>query len=92
MAKFEKGKSGNPKGRTKGSKNKFTSLKDSFLEVYQMLGGTEGLCEWAEDSKANKKTFYQMICRMLPTNVSGEVSGDLKVIIERMITEERPKE
>jgi len=45
-------------GRPKGAKNKFTNLKNSFLEVYQTIGGANGLSEWAED---NRKDFYSMI-------------------------------
>ena len=56
-------------GRPKGSKNKFTSLKDSFLEAFEALGGTEGLIAWAKKSERNKAVFYGWITKMLPTNV-----------------------
>ena len=33
MAKFQKGKSGNPSGRKKGSKNKLTLVKDRLVKI-----------------------------------------------------------
>ncbi len=43
-------------GRPKGSKDKFTSLKESFLETYQEIGGTEALTEWASKDE-NEASF-----------------------------------
>lgn len=44
MNRNEKGRfiKGNT-GRPKGAKNKFTNLKQSFLDAFVDLGGTEGL-------------------------------------------------
>ena len=60
-------------GRPKGSKNKFTNLKAAFLEAFEELGGAEGLWEWAEKNQANKRAFYQMITKMLPASLVGEI-------------------
>jgi len=79
-------------GRPKGSKNKFTTLKDAFLGVFEDMGGQEELKKWAERSEANRKEFYRMITKMLPTNVAADLSGELTVAIKRTITSERPKE
>ena len=74
-------KLGNP-GRAKGCKNKFTSLKESFLDVFKQLGGTQALYDWAEKNDHNKGIFYGWITKMLPANVnlSGEISTIIKVI------------
>jgi hypothetical protein len=82
----------NRKGRPEGAKDKFTNLKESFLEAYGALGGTGGLIEWASASKKNQEKFYMMIHRMLPTNVKAELDGQLKLLIEKKITRDKPKE
>ncbi len=54
------------KGRPKGSKNKFTTLKQAFLNVYQDLGGEEFLKEVAA-SRQGKRDFFNAMVKMLPT-------------------------
>jgi hypothetical protein len=60
-------------GRPKGSKDKFTSLKESFLEAFKELGGTKALVDWAAKEK-NKGEFYKMITKLLPREIKAEVS------------------
>jgi len=80
-------------GRPKGMKNHFTSLKDSFLEVFEKLGGTDGLLEWAKINR-NKSEFYRMVTKMLPANVAVEanVKADLGYEQAREIEAELEKE
>jgi len=42
---WEKGQSGNPDGRPRGNKNKFTHLHDEFLAAFEEIGGREALVE-----------------------------------------------
>jgi hypothetical protein len=65
---FKKGEG----GRKPGSINKFTSFKNSILQVYQDLGGDAAFCEWAKKSM-NQGEFYKMASKLLPKEV--EVSG-----------------
>jgi len=69
-------------GRKKGSKNKFTTLKQAFFDVFHNMGGIVAMQEWAEESSDNRKCFYQMIARMLPREVSltGTIEEDIKTI------------
>jgi len=64
-------------GRPAGSANRFTKLKDSFLDAFydkDGFGGTEGLKNWLKESKRNRAVFAQMITKMLPSNIT--LSGD----------------
>jgi len=64
-------------GRQKGSKDKFTELKDAFLSAFDQLGGVKGLVEWAKRSNDNRGHFYQMITKLLPRDVNIDTPGDL---------------
>lgn len=66
MAKWVKGQSGNPDGRPKGSSNGFTEMRGKFMEVFQQLGGTDGLKAWVEKDPKNQDTFYRLIVQLVP--------------------------
>lgn len=57
-------------GRPVGSKNKFTSLKQAFLDVFVLLDGVNGMHLWAKKSSDNQKAFYGWIVRLLPREVN----------------------
>lgn len=67
-------------GRPPGMKNKFTTLKDAFLKAFQELGGVKGLVDWARKNARNQAHFYQMITKMLPSNV--DISGQVDIRYE----------
>lgn len=86
--KFKKGVSGNPKGREKGSTNKFTDLKKAFLDVFEKIEKEsekdekiKGLYAWATKNDKNQGAFYQMIAKMLPSSVGVDMSGQIGVVI-----------
>ena len=92
---FKKGESGNPEGRPRGAKDKFTDLKDEFLKAFydeDGIGGAVGIKELLRNSPRNKIVFLQMISKMLPSNVDVEHSGDVIIKVERIFTDKRPKE
>ena len=60
---WEKGQSGNPNGRPRGSRNKFTHLRDEFLLAFEEVGGREALVKWAE---SNPDQFYRLVVQLLP--------------------------
>jgi len=68
-------------GRPKGSKNRFTNLKEVFLEAFEELGGTPELVNWAKQEK-NRRDFYRMIAAMLPKNVNFDKKPEGKIYRE----------
>jgi len=91
--KFKKGhaKKG---GRKKGSLNKFTTLKQSFLDAYNSkgMGSTQGLIDAFSVNPITRREFYKTISKMLPTNADLDIKGDLGITIKRIISDERPEE
>jgi len=81
-------------GRKKGSPNKFTTLKQAFLDAFQdkRIGGTEGLTEVFSKNDIRKIEFFKLISKMLPSNVGisgGE--GGKPIIIEIIPAKEKEK-
>lgn len=77
------------KGRPRGSKNKFTSLKESFVEAYLKLGGTKGLIKWIESSPKNKAAFYHDLIRLIPT--SQLMASETRSLTYELSEKFRPK-
>lgn len=68
-------------GRPKGSKNRFTALRDSFLQAFEELGGYRGLVEWAAKNAKTQGDFYRLVAKMLPANVTFETDGNNITVI-----------
>ena len=77
IGRFVEGSSGNPNGRPVGSKNKFTTLKNAFIETCEELGGVDNLVEWA---KANQTEFYRMVARLMPREIKADVNTGTSLI------------
>ena len=60
-------------GRPKGVKNKFTTLKEAFVNAFQSVGGEDYLVKFAKGNDKNKSAFVKSIASMLPRDV--HVSG-----------------
>jgi len=88
IGRFVEGSSGNPNGRPVGSKNKFTTLKNAFIETFEELGGVDNLVEWA---KANQTEFYRMVARLMPREVEAKVSTQFTLLDALMEMEENLK-
>lgn len=89
-------KRGHPKkgGRKKGTSNKFTSIKQSFLDAFDKIGGTQGLVKWINESKRNKTLFYQLTTKLFPTSIVGgdeEDSEPIRIIYMPAKKEEKKK-
>ncbi len=57
-------------GRKKGTPNKFTTVKQAFLNAFERTGGEEELAKWG---KKNPSKFYPLIARMLPNRIENEL-------------------
>ena len=79
--KFEKGhkKKG---GRQKGTPNKFTTLKQAFINAFNSkeMDGEKGLVKAFSLNNFTKREFYKLISKMLPSNVT--VDGEMKVTFQ----------
>ena len=83
------GSSGNPNGRPVGSKNKFTTLKNAFIETFEELGGVDNLVEWA---RSNQTEFYRMVARLMPKEVEAKISSEFTLVDALMEMEEHLKD
>ena len=88
IGRFVEGSSGNPNGRPVGSKNKFTTLKNAFIETFEELGGVANLVEWA---RANQTEFYRMVARLMPREVEVKVSSQFTLLDALMEVEDYVK-
>lgn len=77
---FKKGEGGRPPG----AKNKFTTLKQAFLDAFQSdeIGGTDGLIKVFKKTEKRKIAFFKIMAGMLPRNVDVTLPTDtvIKVI------------
>jgi len=78
--RFKKGeKKPSNSGRKKGTPNKFTTLKQAFLNAFnsKAMGGEKGMTDVFAANSFTKREFYKLISKMLPSNVT--IDGDLNV-------------
>jgi len=91
--KFKKGHPKLPNaGRKKGVPNKITTdLKQFYFDILNSkeMGGLQGAIDLFSKTDRNKLIFFQMISKMLPTNIQGEINGTL---ILKLSNEFLPKE
>lgn len=58
-----------PGGSRKGRPNRIGwVVKQNVLEVFELLGGVDGMVKWA---KRNKTEFYRLYARLIPTEIVG---------------------
>ena len=78
---FQKGQKRLPNaGRKKGSVNKFTTVKEAFMDALEELGGVRFLVNLCK-TQQGRIAFMTAIARMLPkpVEVSGPDGGPVKI-------------
>lgn len=74
------------RGRRKGSKNKYTDLKQSILNAYDKTGGEKALVNWISEKPRNREIFYgQILVKVLPKDSNINLGGDIANIAERIL-------
>ena len=77
---FQRGKPRPPNaGRKKGTPNKVSkSAKEAYVEVFERLGGADGLFTWARQDPGNLRDFYNWHSnKLIPTEKDVRVEiGD----------------
>jgi len=68
-----------PGGRPKGVRNKLTNLRDSVLEAFDQVGGTEYLARLANGTQSDRAAFIGLVSKVLPTQINANVEGGIQV-------------
>lgn len=84
---FEAGKSGNKGGRPKGSKNKFSKIREDWLAAYRAGGGIK---LWKKLAKDDLALFMKIGASMLPKDLDIDLRGELKVSATVVFVGNRP--
>lgn len=72
-------------GRQKGTPNKVSgALRDAILSAAKNAGGEDGMIGYLEQqAKMNPGPFMSLLGKVLPTQVTGEDDGPIKVSVVR---------
>lgn len=78
-------------GRKKGSLNKFTTLKQAFLDTFQDLGGTDGMTKAFKRTDFTKRDFYKLISKMLPASIDMKVDAPpIYIVPKKAVPKKKP--
>ena len=94
MSKFEKGKSGNPRGRPRGSGNKVPAiLKEAIIKAAELAGGEEGLTGYLQaQAKANPSAIMGLLGKVLPLQMAGVDGVQQLVEVKLTVVDAKPLE
>jgi len=63
-------------GRPTGAKNKIgAQCKANVIEVFDKIGGIEGMVQWAQE---NRTEFYKLYARLIPTDITVTTRDDVR--------------
>jgi hypothetical protein len=60
-------------------RNKLTNLRDSVLEAFDQVGGTEYLARLANGTQSDRAAFIGLVSKVLPTQINANVEGGIQV-------------
>ena len=78
-------------GFKKGVKEEISKAKLDIFEVYSRLGGVDGLHEWVNENKYNKREFFKSILQLLPKETRLEGEG-IQTIVKNIVHYREPKD
>lgn len=82
MAKWQKGQSGNPRGKLKGTRNRTSrAVVEAILETFDELGGAAWL------RRQDPKLIAMLVARVVPKDVN--LHADVNIAWERMVEQYR---
>lgn len=85
---FTDGKSGNPRGRPVGSKNKFSKIREDWLKAFYKGGGTKLFMKL---QKEDLGAFLKLGVMMLPKEVEAEIKGKFTIEVVKFAASANPK-
>jgi len=59
---------------SKSARKKSNEIRDAFYSTFDWIGGINSLYKWVNESKQNKRLFYEWMIKLLPKEVT--VDGD----------------
>lgn len=68
-----------PPGRPLGVKNRLTKLRDSILDAFDQVGGTQYLAKLAQGTQSDRAAFIGLVKHVLPAQIDANVSGGIQV-------------
>ena len=78
---WKKGQSGNPAGKKPGVVDKSRRFRADMMDVYDKVGGMEGMVKWVKKSDKNRETFYKILAALQPREIKAEVTQKAKVLL-----------
>lgn len=86
---WHKGKSGNPTGRPKGAKNRYTQILNDFFDVWQQEDCVKRLKQHIQDP-ANFNKFVEVIARLMPRQIehSGQLDSEVSIRDYRSLSDD----
>lgn len=73
-------------GRAKGTPNKFTTLKDAFINAFVRVGGEDGIVDWLEAGKIEIRTKKGTLVKTI------DLGGQRKEVFFKIIGGMLPKD
>ena len=66
-------------GRPKGVRNRLTALRDSILDAFEEVGGTQYLAKLAQGTQSDRAAFIGLVKHVLPAQIDANVNGGIQV-------------
>ena len=79
-------------GRPKGVPNKYNrDMRKTWLQVFEELGGTERMIEWANADPKHLSIFYKGCLMLLPKTIVGDEDNPITFLMKDAANSAREK-